>query len=204
MSLFYRAAYAIGFKPWEKASIHHPAAEQVAKLFDREQSERLSPYSRALDLGCGTGHWALELAARGWQVTGIDLVPRAIKNAKARAEKAGAKIDFVEGDVTALRAAGIRPEFEFIWDFGTLHGLTKLEREAASREITAVAAAGATMLMLVWTPGWRPPLPRGMSRADVEAMFSEWTVIEESEFDVSGLPPLLRRVDPRCYRLRRV
>ena len=41
--------------------------------------------------------------------------------------------------MTALRAAGIRPGFRFIWDFGTIHGLTKAEREAAGREITAVA-----------------------------------------------------------------
>jgi SAM-dependent methyltransferase len=204
MSLFYRVAYAIGFKPWEHASIHRPAAEQVAKLFDREQSERRPPYGRALDLGCGTGHWALELASRGWRVTGIDVVPRAIRAAKESAEKASARIEFVEGDVTALRAAGIQPEFQFIWDFGTLHGLTKGAREAAGREITAVAAPGATMLILAWSPGWRPPLPRGMNCADIEATFPTWTVIEESEFDSSGLPPPLRRVNPHCYRLRHV
>jgi SAM-dependent methyltransferase len=204
MSLFYRVAYAIGFKPWEKASTHRPAAEQVAKLFDREQSERQPPYGRALDLGCGTGHWALVLAARGWQVTGIDVVPRAIKAAKASAENARAEIKFIEGDVTALRAAGIQPEFQFIWDFGTLHGLSESAREMAGREITAIAAPDATMLILAWTPGRRPPLPRGMNRADIEAVFPEWAVIEEGAFDASGLPPPLRRVGPRYYRLRHV
>jgi SAM-dependent methyltransferase len=203
MSLFYRLAYAVGFTPWEKASTHRPAAEQVSGLFDREQAERTPPYGRALDVGCGTGRWAIELAARGWQVTGVDLVPGAIEAAKELARRSDMKIDFVQGDVTALRAAGIRPEFDFFWDFGTLHGLTGDEREAAGREITAVAAAGATMLVLAWAPGWRAPLPRGASRADIETAFPEWTVVDESKFDVSGLPPPLRRVDPRCYRLRR-
>ena len=202
MSIFYTLAYAVGFTPWEKASTHRPAAEQVTALFDREQDERTRPYGRALDLGCGSGHWAVELALRGWQVTGIDLVPSALKAAQALAEEAGIKINFVEGDVTALRAAGIRPGFRFIWDFGTIHGLTKAEREAAGREITAVADSDATMLILAWAPGWRGPLPRGASRADIETAFPDWIVVEESEFDASGLPPPLRRVKPRCYRLR--
>ena len=157
MSLFYRAAYTIGFRPWEKASTHRPAADEVARLFDREQSERTQPYGRALDLGCGTGHWAVELASRGWQVTGIDLVSSAVEAARALAKRAGTKVDFVQGDITGLRAAGIRPAFDFIWDFGTLHGLSRAGRETAGREITAVAAAGASMLVLAWAPGWRPP-----------------------------------------------
>ena len=74
MSLFHKLAYAIGFTPWENAATHRPAAEQVSALFDREQSERRPPYGRALDLGCGTGHWAIDLALRGWQVTGVELV----------------------------------------------------------------------------------------------------------------------------------
>ena len=194
MSIFYTLAYAIGFTPWENASTHRPAAQQVKALFDREQEERTPPYGCALDLGCGTGHWAVELALRGWQVTGIDLVPSAIKTARTRAEAAGANVNFVVGDVTTLRAAGIRPGFQFIWDFGTIHCLTKAERAAAGCEITAVAGPGATMLILAWAPGMRGPLPRGANRADIETAFPGWVVVEESEFDASGLPPQLRRV----------
>jgi SAM-dependent methyltransferase len=203
MSLFYRIAYAIGFTPWEHAATHPAAADHIAALFDREGRERAAPHGRALDLGCGSGHWAVELARRGWQVTGIDIVPKAIRQARESARRAGVDVHFIEGDVTALRAAGIGSGFGFIWDFGTVHGLTPNERAAVGREVSAVAAPQATMLMLAWAPGRRGPLPHGASRADIETAFPDWTVVGEDVFDASGLPPPLRKVDPRCYRLRR-
>jgi SAM-dependent methyltransferase len=203
MSLFYRIAYTIGFTPWEHAATHPAAADHIAALFDREERGRSPPYGSALDLGCGSGHWAIELARRGWQVTGVDIVPSAIRQARERARRAGVDVRFIEGDVTKLRAADVGSGFGFIWDFGTVHGLTPDERAAVGREVSAVAAPEATMLMLAWTPRRRGPLPRGASRADIEAAFADWMVIGEDAFDATGLPPPLRSVDPRCYRLRR-
>lgn len=203
MSLFYRFAYSIGFTPWENAAKHGPAAAQIARLFDREQKDRQPPFGKALDLGCGTGYWSVELASRGWQVTGIDLVPKAVSRARERAREAGVEARIVQGDVTALRAAGVGSGFRLIWDFGTVHGFTREQREAVGREVSAVAAPDATVLMLAWTPGRRGPLPRGASRSDLEAAFPGWKVVDAEPFDVTGLPRPLRKVEPRCYRLRR-
>jgi SAM-dependent methyltransferase len=203
MSLFYKLAYMVGFTPWEKAATHRLAAQQIAALLNREQAERTAPFGSALDLGCGTGHWAIELARRGWDVTGIDLVASAIKKARERAQKAGVAVRFIQGDVTALRRAGVGPGIRFIWDFGTIHGLTQAQREAVGREVTAVATPDATMLTLAWAPGHRGPLPRGASREEIEAVFTGWNIIDEITFDSTGLPRPLRNVDPRCYRLRR-
>jgi len=47
-----------------------------------------------LDIGCGTGRHSLELARRGYDVTGIDLSPSMIGKAKALAQKENLKIDF--------------------------------------------------------------------------------------------------------------
>ena len=59
----YRMAYAVGFHPWEDAAGHPPFTEKISELFDREESGREPPYGPALDLGCGSGIWGIELAA---------------------------------------------------------------------------------------------------------------------------------------------
>jgi hypothetical protein len=90
-----------------------------------------------------------------------------------------------------------------VWDFGTVHGLTPAQRMAVARGIDAIAAPDATVLLLAWTPGRRGPLPRGMSRTEIEAAFRGWVVADEAPFDATGLPAPLRSADPRVYRLRR-
>jgi SAM-dependent methyltransferase len=55
-----------------------------------------------LDIGCGTGRHAIELARRGYRVTGIDLSPSQIKRARAKAAAAGVAPDFRVGDARAL------------------------------------------------------------------------------------------------------
>ena len=203
MSLFYRLAYRLGFTPWEHAVTHPPAVRHIMRLFEREERGGKPPYGRALDLGCGAGHWTVTLAQRGWQVTGVELVPRAARAARLRAGKAGVDAEIVEGDVTALRDAGVGDGFRLIWDFGTVHGLSASQRDSVAREIDAIATDDATVLLLAWAPGRRGPLPRGMSRHEIERSFGGWRVTDEEPFDATGLPGVLRHVDPRVYRLRR-
>jgi SAM-dependent methyltransferase len=59
-----------------------------------------------LDIGCGTGRHAIELARRGYRVTGIDLSPSQIERARAKAVTAGVAADFRVGDARALPFPG--------------------------------------------------------------------------------------------------
>jgi SAM-dependent methyltransferase len=202
MRLFYKIAYSIGFTPWERMN-SLPIYDQITALFDREESERKPPFGKALDLGCGGGFSAVKLATRGWDVTGVDVVAKALRTARQRAREAGAHVHLVQGDITALRAANVGSGFQFFLDLGAVQGLDDTERRAVGREVTAVGIPGATLLMAAWAPARRSPFPQGVSLADIEAAFPDWTVIAEEVADVTGAPSFVRKANPRFYRLRR-
>jgi len=198
----WKFAYAIGFHPWEDTD--PPFAQKISGLFDREEKGREPPYGLALDIGTGSGIWGIELAKRGWQVTGIDIVDKALGRARDRVQKAGLNMQLVRGDVTALRAAGLGYGFRLVLDTGTFHDLNSAQRDAMGREVSAVAAPDATVLLLVW-PKRRRPLIRGANRTEVEAAFPGWRVtdVEPSHFRLPKVLDLLLKPDEHWYRLRR-
>lgn len=55
-----------------------------------------------LDLACGTGNAALELARRGARVTGLDGAPRLLEVAAGRAEEEGLEAGWIQGDLAEL------------------------------------------------------------------------------------------------------
>jgi 2-polyprenyl-3-methyl-5-hydroxy-6-metoxy-1,4-benzoquinol methylase len=57
---------------------------------------------KILDIGCGTGRHAIELASRGYNITGVDLSESMIGKAKEKAEDAGLNIDFQVADARSL------------------------------------------------------------------------------------------------------
>ncbi len=59
-----------------------------------------------LDIGCGTGRHAIELAKRGYRVTGVDLSPSQIARAREKAKAAAVQVDFRVGDARDLRFSG--------------------------------------------------------------------------------------------------
>ena len=141
-SMNYGLAYAIGFHPWEDLAEHPPFADKLMELVAREEDEYGPPYGPALDLGTGSAVWGVRLAQRGWEVTGIDIVEKALRRAQERADEAGVEMRLVHGDVTAMREAGVGSGFRLVLDTGTFHGLTDAQRAAMGREVSAVAAPG--------------------------------------------------------------
>ena len=166
----YRFAYSIGFHPWEDAATDPPFVNKFHEMIGREESGRGPPFGSALDLGTGSGIWGIELAKRGWQVTGIDIVEKALERARERVQRANVNIQLVKGDVTALRDAGIGAGFRLVLDTGTFHDFDTVQQQAMGREIDAIAASDATVLLLVWPKRMRP-LIRGATRDEIEAAF---------------------------------
>jgi SAM-dependent methyltransferase len=199
----YKLAYRVGFHPWEEAETQPEFNDSLASLVDREEIGS-RPRAPALDLGTGSGIWAVWLACRGWQVTGIDIVKRALDRASARAREAVVNVRLVHGDVTELDATQVGSGFRLFLDTGTFHGLTDRQRLAMGRGITTIAAPGATVLILAWTPRHRGPLPRGASVADLQAAFPGCQITDQGPTGFRAPPPveLMVRPNEHWYRIR--
>lgn len=176
---------------------------QFNALLDREQQGD-PPFGRALDIGCGTGDHAVNLARRGWDVTGVDYIPRALTAARAKATAATVDVRFPHADVTAM-ADTVGDGYRFLLDVGCFHGLKPDQRPAYVRQVNAVSELGATILMLAFQPGRRPPvpLPRGASRDEVEALFTGWLLVSDDAADTSCMTAPVKRAAPHFFRLRR-
>jgi SAM-dependent methyltransferase len=201
----YRFAYAVGFHPWEDAEGHAPFTDTIAELFAAEENGGGPKPGAALDLGTGSGIWGVKLAERGWRVTGVDNVERALARARERVAEAGVEMRLVNGDVTDLANAGVGSGYRLVLDTGTFHGLGASDREAMGRGADAVAAEDATVLLLAWDPRRRGPLPRGVSPDEIRQAFPGWEVTDAgpSHFEAPKPIEVLFRPAERWYRLRR-
>jgi SAM-dependent methyltransferase len=163
-SLYYRLAYRLGRPAWDTGE---PEPELNKLALGHVPG-------RALDLGCGTGTDAIDLARRGWQVVGIDFASEAIDKAKAKAAAAGVKVDFVVGDVSRLRDAGITGPFDVLIDIGCYHAIPAGLRDSYAAEVAAVASPGADLYLAgTSTPPrmWRLLGAEGLNRDDLQTRF---------------------------------
>jgi 2-polyprenyl-3-methyl-5-hydroxy-6-metoxy-1,4-benzoquinol methylase len=85
--------------------------------------------SPILDIACGTGTMALRLAAQGYQVTGVDIVPEMIAWASQKATQDSAAVEWVVADA---RDFHLNKQFSFIYMIGNAfqHFLTRTDHEA--------------------------------------------------------------------------
>lgn len=101
------------------------------------------PPARVLDLGGGPGRYALDLAARGYEVTLADISSAALEFAKAKAEGSGIHLH----RVLHLSAEDLSElpdnEFDFAVALGPFYGiLTEEGRRSAARELHRVLKPG--------------------------------------------------------------
>jgi SAM-dependent methyltransferase len=193
MSVFFRAAYLLGFKPWD-SGVSPPELVSVV-----EGPRSLAP-EKALDLGCGTGTNCIYMAQHGWEVTGVDFVPRAVAQARRKADAAGAVASFVVGDVTRLAELGLGTGYNLLLDLGCFHSIPEGRRDDYVRGVTVVAKPEATLLMFCIVRRGDPRRlgPRGVARGEVAQRFgSGWEMAGEE----AGRPAL--GSDTAWYRLRR-
>ncbi|HEX8274586.1 MAG TPA: class I SAM-dependent methyltransferase [Longimicrobiaceae bacterium] len=112
--------------------------------------ERLAvaPGTRMLDVACGAGQIAIPAARAGVRVTGIDLAPNLVEQARARARAEGVDAEFLEGDAEALPFGD--GEFDLVVSLIGAMFAPRPDRVAA--ELTRVCRPGGRIAMANWTP----------------------------------------------------
>jgi SAM-dependent methyltransferase len=132
--------------------------ELYNRAIDLEQRLALEPWlqvsagERVLDVGCGVGRWSRMLAARGAMVTGVDLSPTMIAEARRRAlaEGVAARCQFEVQDLSNLSVGG---EFDLVLGVTVLQHI--LDPEALRAALVGMHARlrpGGRMILLEAAP----------------------------------------------------
>ena len=126
-----------GFGPGYLALYDGFLAERTPVEVDQiEALLQLRPPRRILDLPCGQGRHAIELARRGYEVTGVDLSPYMLGVARERADASGVRVRWLVGD---MREALPCETFDLVLNLFTSFGY--FADEADDRLVVRAAAS---------------------------------------------------------------
>lgn len=108
----------------------------------------LPPGGRVLDIGCGYGRHAMEMAARGYKTVGLDLSLPLLIRATDAARRVGVNVDFVHGD---MREMTFDSEFDSAYCFYTTFGYfdDDTNRRVAAGIAKALKPGGRFVLELI-------------------------------------------------------
>src|SRR5262252_6797729 len=120
------------------------------KLFDQAS---VAPHHRVLDIGCGTGTFAIAIKSwlRSVEVVGLDPDPKALARSRRKAARAGAAVRFDQGFASALPY----PDASFDRVFSSLmfHHLSQDARLATLREVRRVLKPDGSVHLMDFEQG---------------------------------------------------
>jgi len=126
---------------------------QIAKYYASQAEDfikrlDIKPGMKVLDVACGTGNTTLPAARTGATVTGVDLAPNLVEQARENAKAEGVNVKFEEGDAEAL------PHEDASFDaVVTMFGAMFAPRpELVAAELKRVCRPGGFIAMANWTP----------------------------------------------------
>jgi len=129
--------------PWD-------TGEPDVHLVEFVQSGEVKP-GRALDVGCGTGVYALALAERGIDVVGADPSSGMLEKARAKAARTGLDVQWLETPMQNL-STGLDRNFDAVVCMGNTlpHVLTERElRQSLSSMAERLTDSGVLVLQLL-------------------------------------------------------
>ena len=110
----------------------------------------LEPGSQIMDVGCGYGRHAMELAARGYQVVALDLSLPLLLRGADEAQRRGLNINFVHGD---MRELSFEDQFDGAYClFSTFGYFDEEANKKTARGIAKALRPGARLVIEIPEP----------------------------------------------------
>lgn len=152
---------------------------------------RIAPGDRVLDVGCGSGNAAVQAAAEGAEVTGLEFSPGLLARARDRAADAGVHVEFVESDGDLLSF----PDGSFDVVLSTGGCLIDAHHGIVAGELARVLRPGGRLGLTAWARGGTIGAILGMVAAhlppgaDGTVSLLPWGTVDELRrlFDGTGI-----------------
>jgi SAM-dependent methyltransferase len=109
---------------------------------------RIGPGTKVLDVGAGTGNASIPAALAGAHVTASDLTPELLEAGRARAEAAGAELEWVAADAEHLPFDD--ESFDVV--ISSIGVMFAPHHQLAADELVRVCRPGGRIGLLSWTP----------------------------------------------------
>lgn len=133
---------------------------------------------QVLDAGCGTGEHTLLAAASGADAMGVDISPKAVARARAKAADRGLLARFEVADVLDLGALGLT--VDTVIDSGVFHVFDDADRVRYVASLASVLRPGGHCYLMCFSDRQPGDVgPRRVSRDELRAAFSDgWDVTD--------------------------
>ena len=177
--------YATGNDGWDLGQASPPLVDVVERT--------PPPRGRVAVLGCGRGHDARLLAARGYDVVGYDFSAAAVAAARALARRAGVTVAFEQRDIFTLGREAAHA-FDGVWEYTCYCAIDPRRRDDYVETLARIVRPGGWLLACFFplrAVNAGPPFP--VSRAEVRRRFA-------SAFRVERAQPPLRSARGRLGR----
>lgn len=161
--------------PWE---IGRPQPEML-QLLDQGQIT-----GAILDVGCGTGELALEMARRGLIVVGFDSSSKAIARAKQKSIERNVPAEFFVADALSF---DLGREFDTAIDCGLFHVFSNQDRAKYVHQLAKAVRIGGRLILICFSDReQRDGGPRRITQAELREAFHvgwEFEVLRAATFD---------------------
>ncbi len=143
-----------------------------------EKMLQLRPQAKVLDVPCGNGRHSLELASRGYRLTGVDFSHEFIDEARAKAAERQLKISWEHRE---MRELPWQEEFDGVFCFGNSFGYLDDDGNAKFLEAVAHALKPGARLILDASSIAETILPKFQERSKVQV--GDIMFLEENRYD---------------------